>query len=112
MAIKKWKKFNEENDFDQSVNTMKNTSEVYTKYKQKVTNMINSEDLNKSTEDFNNFIESLSEEEKTASDLLRSYFNSEMMRAKIEELEANRKAIEEEIAKRIEELKQMQSNLP
>lgn len=110
MSIKKWNAFNE--DFDQSIDTMKNTTVVYNKYKNKVNTIIQAEDLNKSAEDFNKFIESLSDEEREASDLLRSFFNSEMIKEKIELLEQNKQDIEEEIKSRIEELKAIQNSLP
>ena len=110
MNIKKWNAFNE--NFDQSIDTMKNTTVVYNKYKNKINTIIQAEDLNKSAEDFNKFIESLSDEEKEASDLLRSYFNSEMIKEKIELLEQNKQDIEKEIKSRIEELKAIQNSLP
>ena len=116
--IKKFNDFkiNEEVDgnseFDVSVNTMKNTTDVYNKYKGKINSFIKSEDLNKSSEDFNKFIENLNDEEAEASDLLRSLFNSEMLKEKIQLLEQNKKQIEEELKSRIEQLKQMQNNLP
>ena len=108
--MKKLKKFNE--DFNQSVDTMKNTTATYSKYKGRISTMVNSEDLEKSSEDFENFIQRLPDAEKESADLLRSLFNSEMMKAKIEKLQVDKKAIEEELGARIKELQDMQSNLP
>lgn len=109
MEIKKWKTFNE--DFEQSVDTMSNTTAVYNKYKGKVSTMVNSEDLNKSAEEFDKFVNGLNDQEREASDLLRTGFNSEMIKAKIELLEQNKKDIEEEIKNRMEELKAIQGSL-
>ena len=109
MEIKKWKKFNE--DFNTSVETMSNTTVVYNKYKGKVSTMVKSEDLNKSAEEFDKFINGLNDQEKEASDLLRTAFNAEMIKAKIDLLEQNKKDIEEEIKNRMEELKSIQGSL-
>jgi len=109
MEIKKWNKFNE--DFNKSVETMTDTTNVYNKYKSKVTSMVNSEDLNASAENFDKFVSSLNDQEREASDLLRTLFNSEMIKAKIDLLEQNKKDIEEEIKNRMEELKAIQSTL-
>jgi hypothetical protein len=108
--VKKFDAFINE-DLEQTTDMMSNTVNVYNKYKSKVVSSIDKEDLSKSEEDFNNFIASLPENEREASDMLRSLFSSEAMKIKIDGLEEQKKQIEEQIASRIKELKDIQSNL-
>lgn len=109
--IKNWNDYLKE-DLDQSLDSMKNTTNVYNKYKNRVVSTIDKENLDESSENFENFIDGLSDDEKEASDLLRSLFNSEMMKLKIENLEEQKKQIQEELNSRMKELKDIQSNLP
>jgi hypothetical protein len=87
--IKKWNDYLNE-DFDQSLDNMKNTTAVYNKYKNRVVSTIDKENLDESSENFEKFIDGLPDNEKEASDLLRSLFNSEMMKLKIESLETQK----------------------
>jgi septin family protein len=102
--IKKWNDYLNE-DFDQSLDNMKNTTAVYNKYKNRVVSTIDKENLDESSENFEKFIDGLPDNEKEASDLLRSLFNSES-------LETQKQQIQEELQARIKELKDIQSNLP
>lgn len=95
----------------QTVNMMANTADVYQKYKNKVVASVDKTDVQKSEEEFNKFIDGLPDNEKEASDMLRSLFSSEMMKVSIEKLQQDKKAIEEQISARIKELKDIQSNL-
>jgi hypothetical protein len=108
--IKKYEAFLNE-ELEQTTDMMENTVKVYNKYKGRVVSSIDKEDIQKSEEDFNNFIEGLPDEEKEASDMLRSLFASEVMKLKIDSLEEQKKQIEEQIAERIKELRDIQSNL-
>ena len=108
--VKKFDAFINE-DLEQTTDAMANTVQVYNKYKSKVVSTIDSEDLAKSEEDFSKFIEGLPDNEKEASDMLRSLFSSEAMKVKIEQLEKQKVQIEEQIASRIKELRDIQSNL-
>ena len=108
--VKKFDAFINE-DLEQTTDVMANTVNVYNKYKSKVVSTIDSEDLTKSEEDFSKFIDGLPDNEKEASDMLRSLFSSEAMKVKIEQLEKQKVQIEEQIASRIKELRDIQSNL-
>jgi hypothetical protein len=108
--VKKFIQFINE-DLEQTTDMMSNSVNVYKKYKNKVVSGINKEDIGKSEEDFNKFIESLPDNEREASDMLRSLFTSEAMKIKIESLEKQKIEIEEQISVRIKELKDIQSNL-
>ena len=112
--MSKIKKYNDylNEDFDQSVENMKSSSDVYNKYKNRVSTMINPESSEESSDEFEKFLETLPDDEKEASDLLRSLFNSEMMAVKIELLEKQKKDIEEELKQRIDDLKELQNRLP
>ena len=98
-------------ELEQTIENMEGTTNAYTKYKAKVMSMADEKDINKSQEDFEAFIDSLPDEEKSATDMLRSLFSSEMMQISIKKLEDDKKRIEEQIKNRLEELKNIQSKL-
>lgn len=108
--VKKFDVFINE-DLEQTTDAMANTVEVYNKYKSRVLSSINKDDLAKTEEDFNNFIEGLPDNEKGASDMLRSLYSSEIIKVNIEKLQEDKVKIEEQIATRIKELRDIQSNL-
>ncbi len=111
---KEVKKFNEfflNEELEETTEHMENTAQTYSKYKNKVVNSIDPEDIQASQENFEKFISNLPEEEKSASDMLRALFSSEMIKISIEKLESDKKRIEEQISNRIEELKSLQANM-
>jgi hypothetical protein len=108
--VKKYVDFINE-ELEETTDMMANTASVYQKYRNKVVSSIDKEDLSKSEDEFNDFISSLPENEREASDMLRSLFSSEAMKIKIDGLEEQKKQIEEQISARIKELKDIQSNL-
>ena len=110
MEIKNYSDYIKE-DLDTSVDKMKSASDTYNRYKSRVVSIVNQDDLEKASEDFNSFIDSLNDDEKNASDLLRSLYSTEILSKKIENLEMKKQEIEEEIKLRSDELKEMQDKL-
>ncbi len=100
---------------DSNVNAMSANVVAYNKHKSKVTNMFTNvktaEDMEKLTTEFENFINSLPENEKGASDMLRTLYSSEKIKIDIKNLELQKKSIEEQILSRMDELKKMSNNL-
>jgi hypothetical protein len=99
---------------DSNVNAMSASVVAYNKHKSKVTNMFNnvkSEDMEKLSTDFENFIKGLPENEKGASDMLRTLYSSEKIKVDIKNLETQKKSIEEQILSRMDELKKISNNL-
>ncbi len=99
---------------DANVNAMQSNTVAYNKYKSRVVSMFNGakpEDVAKISESFENFINGLPEAEKGASDMLRALFSTEKIKLTIKGLEDQKKVIENEIAERMKDLKQISDNL-
>ena len=109
--VKKFKEFLLNEELEETTKNMQDTAQVYSKYKNRVVNTIDSEDIQGSQEKFEKFLDSLPDNERDASDMLRTLFSSEMLKYAIEKLENDKKKIEEQIQNRMDELKNMQSNL-
>ena len=108
--VKKFDDFLNE-ELEQTTQAMANTANVYKKYKNRVIAGIDKDDIEKTEEEFNTFIDGLPDNEKEASDMLRSLYSSEMIKVSIDKLQEDKKVIEEQINARIKELKDIQSNL-
>lgn len=109
--VKKFNEFFLNEELEDTTQHMQDTSQAYAKYKNKVMNSIDPEDIQGSQEKFEDFISKLPEDEKAASDMLRALFSSEMIKVSIEKLQNDKKKIEEQISTRMEELKTLQANL-
>ncbi len=90
---------------------MDNTVKAYNKYKSQVLGLINPKDMDDSQKKFDALITSLSEQDKGASDMLRSLYSSEAMKIAIDKLKEDKKKIEEQINIRLKELQEIQQKL-
>ena len=122
MKVIKFNNFNVINEADASpVNTttvdtsteqMKLTTTVYNKYKNRVvamfTNVKEGTDINKT---FQDFISTLPDSEKEASDLLRTLFETEKIKYDIKNLETQKKTIQDQIDDRMKKLTDIKSEM-
>lgn len=105
------KKFYDFISEDVNTDTMKKNISVYNRYKGRVSSMVKKDDIEKSNEDFEKLISSLREDEKGATDLLRTLFSAEKLKVRIEKLNDDKKDIDEQIRMRQAELRDIQSKI-
>lgn len=98
-------------ELEPTIKVMQDTTAIYNKYKSKVKSFIKTDDIQGSQATFTKFIESLKEDEKGASDMLRSYFSMELLVVKINQLKNDKVQIDKEIQERIKELNTIKSKL-
>lgn len=99
---------------DVNKTSIQNNTVVYNKYKNNVISIFNNkkpEDADKINEEFEKFITGLPENEKGASDLLRTLFSSEKLKFDIKGLEIKKKEIDEQITQRMNDLRQISANI-
>lgn len=111
--IKKFAEYIKE-EIDTNVNVMKNNVDTYSKYKSKVTTFFSNakaEDMEKIGADFDTFINSLPDNEKGASDMLRTLYSSEKIKFDIKSLETKKQEIDTQIQQRMKELQEISNNI-
>lgn len=122
MKVIKFNNFNTINEADvpgtqttpvnNSMEQMKLTTTVYNKYKNRVvamfTNVKEGSDVNKT---FQDFISALPDTEKEASDLLRTLFETEKIKYDIQNLETQKKTIQDQIDDRMKKLTDIKSEM-
>lgn len=103
--------FNKFLNEDVITDKMRDTTSAYNKYKSRVKSFIKEDDMEKSREDFEKFLANLPENEKSASDMLRSAYSVEQMILQIDKLQQNKKEIEQQILDRTKELNDLKNKI-
>ncbi len=99
---------------DNNITSLQNNVAAYKKYSGRVIAMFNNakaEDMEKIAKSFEDFIKSLPDTEKGASDMLRSLYASEKIKLDIKNFEDQKIVIDQQIQQRMKELKEITDNL-